>query len=114
MLKQRVAKEDITDATVTFTPKSADGNVQYWHYEFHAGGGSIACNSNGNKYNPTGWDMDYDSTVRVNFSSGWEEYEMTPDGSDVAVGSFNYLNSNGLVMDGGYVARKDYFPCQNM
>ncbi|HEU4615630.1 MAG TPA: hypothetical protein VFS15_26225, partial [Kofleriaceae bacterium] len=73
---KELTAEDLEYSTVNFTPDFATGNVETWWYELSYDGGSVvACNSNGNYYDPTGWYFDdYDTSIRVYFGAEWENY----------------------------------------
>ncbi len=104
-------EETITDATVLFTPDVATGGVDYWMYEYHSDGSSVACNSNGNYYYPDYWVMDGSSSVTVYFGYEYEYYTFSSDASDLSYGRYTYASSTGYSMEGDYEATQDYFPC---
>ena len=112
-LEAKNYEEIITDATVMFTPYVAEGGVDYWMYEFHADGTSVACNSNGNYYTPDYWIMDGDNGVTVYFGYEYEAYTFNAQASDLSYGTFTYQSSTGYQMEGDYEASQDYFPCSS-
>jgi hypothetical protein len=103
-VEAKVAREDITAATLHFTPDVAVANVDTWWYQFDAAGSDVVgCNSNDNLYQSTGWTFDEETqSVTVYFGSEYEDYTLTAEDESLESGRFTYSNSNGDVMEGNW------------
>ncbi len=110
----KLSVEHLEWTTVHFTPDYPTGGVESWWYELQDDGGElIACNSNGNEYDASGWYFSESSqSIRVYFYAGteWENYTFSDVSDDRVTGRFDYESSTGYTMSGGW-ERQYGSPC---
>ena len=104
---------DMNGVVLGLVPDNPVGGIDRWEYQF-TGSTVKGCNIE-NVYEATGWQVVDSQTLRVQFGSQWEQYELTNYSGRVATGdlrgTFSYTSSPGVTMTGTLVQQSSTFFC---